>query len=86
MHENVLDERLLCHVLLSEIPSTGLRETAETLSSLIDFYSRPALHLSLSSGPEGQPLGVKVVGSRRADPVVLADDASPWTRPNDDQT
>ncbi|HSW41045.1 MAG TPA: hypothetical protein VLM76_00860 [Patescibacteria group bacterium] len=62
--------RLLCHVLLSQIPSEGLSEALDTLSVIWDNgrASLPAV-----SSPAPVLRGAKIVSSRRADPIVIVE-------------
>jgi hypothetical protein len=62
--------RLLCHVLLSQLPNEGLPEALDCLAVMWD-NGRPAL--SATSRPAPVLRGAKIVSSRRADPVVIAE-------------
>lgn len=62
--------RFLCHVLLSQIPDEGLPEALECLSVIWD-HGRPALPPTIA--PARITRGAKIVSSRRADPVVIAE-------------
>ena len=62
--------RLLCHVLLAQIPTDGLTEALDCLSVIWD-NGRPALPAKSSAAPVLRT--AKIVSARRADPVVIAE-------------
>lgn len=62
--------RLLCHVLLSQIPNEGLPEALDCLAVIWD-NGRP--ELPAKSRSTSVLRVAKIVSARRADPVVIAE-------------
>lgn len=62
--------RLLCHVLLSQIPNEGLPEAVDCLSVIWD---NGRVELPAASSSPTVSRGARIVSARRADPIVIAE-------------
>lgn len=66
-------ERLICHVLLAELPDPAITEAIESLTDLIQFHAPPALGAGLHGAISERVGGGRVVTSRRSDPVLIVE-------------
>jgi hypothetical protein len=66
-------ERLLCHVLLAELPDAAMEEALESLANIWRYHIESVIAtVNVPSGPVTIN-GGRIVSSRRSDPVVIAE-------------
>lgn len=57
--------RLVCHLLVQQLPDEGLAEAVESLAEMCEFYARlPAPHSALPQPAASQPVKAKVASTR----------------------